>query len=313
MSSTIDSPVVRLDHVTRRYGRTPALDGVTLDVAAGHVVGVLGPNGSGKTTLLKTIAGLLPPSGGRAETLGAGTLDLDGERLARIGYVNQETELLDWLTVGETMDLARAHQPRWDADLAAALGDRFELSRRQKVGALSAGRRQGLGIILGVAHRPDLLLLDEPASALDPIARQDVLDLLMDLIQEQPRTILISSHILTDVEKVIDQVLVLAGGAVRCFAPLDELRESFWEVRLSGPDGHLPAHLPLSGVRHVVRDAASAVVVLQNADRAALDAEVASLGGRAEIRNLGFEAIYRLLVTGEVAGPAAPQTQEVRS
>jgi len=297
MTAAPATPVVRTENLGRRFGDKRALDGVTLDIAPGQVVGVLGPNGSGKTTLLKAIAGLLAPSHGRAITLGTDALALTGDQLQNIGYVSQEGELLDWLTVGETLDLVRAHHPRWDTALADTLLARFELGRKYKVGGLSTGQKQGLGIILGVAHRPRLLLLDEPAAALDPVARQDFLDLLMELVQEQPRTIMISSHILTDVEKVIDQVLILTRGAVRLFAPLDEVRESFWRVQLGGLDGGLPDELALSGVLHLERDAVSAVAVVAQPDRAVLDAELARLGCRATVRNVGFEEIYRQVVS----------------
>jgi ABC-2 type transport system ATP-binding protein len=299
MMNTASAPVISVRNLSKEYGTTRALSGVTLDIAPGQVVGVLGPNGSGKTTLLKHIIGLLRPSHGHVLTLGTEALQLDGGQMSRIGYVSQESELLDWLTVGETIDLARAHHPGWDSDLAATLLEKFGLGHGKKVGGLSLGNKQRLGIVLGVSHRPDLLLLDEPAASLDPVVRQDFLDLLMELIQDGERTILISSHILTDVEKVIDQVLIMDRGAVHCFQPLDDLREQYHRVELQALEGALPVELGLSGLKHVEHGGARAVATVHNPDPTILAAEVEQLGCRSEIRNLDFEEIYRLVVTGK--------------
>ena len=291
--------IVSVRNLTKEYGKTRALEGVDLEIPRGTVVGLLGPNGSGKTTLLKHITGLLRPSHGHVLTLGREALDLTGGEMARIGYVSQESELLDWLTVGETLDLARAHHPDWDDQLAGTLLERFELQRGKKVGGLSLGNKQRLGIVLGVSHRPELLLLDEPAASLDPIVRQDFLDLLMDLIQDGERTILISSHILTDVEKVIDRVLIMDRGTVHCFQPLDELREEYFRVSLQALQGELPRDLGLTGLKHSQHEGAGALVTVHNPDRAQLLGEVERLSCRSEIRNLEFEEIYRLVVTGK--------------
>lgn len=225
-----DIPAVRFAGVTRHFGATCALRGIDLEIPADTVVGVLGPNGGGKTTLLRHIPGLLLPSSGTVTTLGADAARLDDGRLARIGYVSQETPLLGWVTCGELIAYVRAGHPRWNDDLARRLADTFAIDPRRRVGSLSTGERQRLAILIGVAHEPDLLLLDEPASALDPIARQEFLDLVIGMVQVPGRTILISSHILTDVEKVIDRVLILVDGAVRWFGTLDDLRETHHRV-----------------------------------------------------------------------------------
>jgi ABC-2 type transport system ATP-binding protein len=301
MMTPAANTVISIRNLSKEYGKTRALSGVDLDIPQGSVVGVLGPNGSGKTTLLKHICGLLRASHGHVITLGHEALDLGGDEVAQIGYVSQESELLDWLTVGETIDLARAHHPEWDATLAQTLMDRFELKRGQKVGSLSLGQKQRLSIVLGVSHRPKLLLLDEPAASLDPVVRQDFLDLLMELIQDGERTILISSHILTDVEKVIDQVLIMDRGTVHCFQPLDDLREEYYRVELNALQGSLPEEIALTGLKHLEHDGAQAVATVHNPDRRQLDDELDGLNCRTNLRNLDFEEIYRLVVTGRSA------------
>ena len=291
--------IISVRNLSREFGATKALSGVSLEIGSGSVVGVLGPNGCGKTTLMKHMIGLLLPSHGHVEVFGTEAKDLTGAQVARIGYVSQDSELLTWLNVGETLDFARAHHPGWNEQLAERLVKEFELKRHPKVGPLSGGQKQRLSIVLGVAHEPEVLLLDEPAAALDPIVRQDFLDLLMELIQDGDRTILISSHILTDVEKVIDKVLIMDQGAVHCFQPLDDLREEYFRVSLSALTGELPKELALSGLKHVARSGAVATVTIHNPQRAELEREVERLGCKAEIRHLEFDEIYRLVVTGK--------------
>ena len=291
--------VISVRNLSREFGAIKALSGVSLDIESGSVVGLLGPNGCGKTTLMKHIIGLYLPSHGHVEVFGTEARELSGDQMTRIGYVSQDSELMSWLNVGETLDFARAHHPHWDESLAARLVGEFELQRHQKVGELSGGQKQRLSIVLGVAHRPQLLLLDEPAAALDPVVRQDFLDLMMELIQAPDRTILISSHILTDVEKVIDKVLIMDHGTVHCFQPLDDLREEYYRVSLNALGGKLPTELGLSGVKHVVRDGGGATVTIHNPQRSGLERELAQLACKAEMRHLEFEEIYRLVVTGK--------------
>ncbi|MBE0564888.1 MAG: ABC transporter ATP-binding protein, partial [Krumholzibacteria bacterium] len=256
-----EQPVARLRGVSKHYGATRALADVTLDILPGTIVGVLGPNGSGKTTLLGHVPGLLLPTAGTVETFGQPAARLDDAALARIGYVSQEPRLMEWLTVGETIDFVRAGRPRWDEALAQRLLKDFALDAGKRVGALSPGLRQRLAILLAVAPQPDLLLLDEPAASLDPVARHDFLLLLMELIQDGGRTILISSHVLSDVEKVVDTVLVINGGRVHCHQPLDELRETYHRVDLAAVAGELPDPLPLPGLLTVTGDRRRAMAV----------------------------------------------------
>jgi ABC-2 type transport system ATP-binding protein len=294
-----EQPVVRLRGVSKHYGTTRALADVSLDILPGTIVGVLGPNGSGKTTLLGHVPGLLLPTAGTVETLGVPAARLDDATLARIGYVSQEPRLMEWLTVGETIAFVRAGRPRWDEALAQRLLKDFALDAGKGVGALSPGLRQRLAILLAVAPQPDLLLLDEPAASLDPVARHDFLLLLMELIQDGGRTILISSHVLSDVEKVVDTVLVINGGRVHCHQPLDELREAYHRVDLAAVTGELPDPLPLPGLLTVTGDRRRAMAVCGHVPRRQVEAAARALGADAQVRGLAFEEIYRLIATAD--------------
>lgn len=294
-----EQPVVRLRGVSKHYGATRALADVSLDILPGTIVGVLGPNGSGKTTLLGHVPGLLLPTAGTVETFGRPAARLDDDALARIGYVSQEPRLMEWLTVGETIGFVRAGRPRWDEALAQRLLKDFALDAGKRVGALSPGLRQRLAILLAVAPQPDLLLLDEPAASLDPVARHDFLLLLMELIQDGGRTILISSHVLSDVEKVVDTVLVINGGRVHCHQPLDELRETYHRVDLAAVAGDLPDPLPLPGLLTVTGDRRRAMAVCGHVPRRQVEEAARALGADAQVRGLAFEEIYRLIATAD--------------
>lgn len=294
-----ERPIIRLRGVSKLYGATRALDDVSLDIAAGTIVGVLGPNGSGKTTLLGHLPGLILPTSGTVETFGVPAARLGDAELARIGYVSQEPRLPEWLTVAETIEFVRTGRAGWDAALAKRLLADFELDPARSVGALSPGLRQRLAILVAVAPRPELLILDEPAASLDPVARHDFLRLLMELIQDQGRTILISSHVLSDVEKVVDSVLVINGGQVHCHQPLDDLREAYHRVDVMAIGADLPDPLPLPGLLTVSGDRRRAMAVCGHVPRQQVEAAARALGAEAKVRGLEFEEIYRLIATSD--------------
>lgn len=294
-----EQPVVRLRGVSKRYGSTLALNDVSLDIMPGTIVGVLGPNGSGKTTLMGHLPGLLLPTSGTVETFGTPAARLDDAQLGRIGYVSQEPRLMDWLTVAELADFVRAGRPSWDDALATRLLKDFGLDADKQVSALSPGLRQRLAILLAVAPRPDLLLLDEPAASLDPVARHDFLQLVMELIQDGDRTILISSHVLSDVEKVVDTVLVINNGQLHCHQPLDELRETYHRVDVTAVAGELPDPLPLPGLLTVTGDRRRAMAVCGHVPRREVETAARALGADAQVRGLAFEEIYRLIATAD--------------
>ncbi len=292
-------PVIKVRNLSKDFKSKHALRDVNLEIHAGSVVGVLGPNGCGKTTLFKHLIGLLQPSRGGVETFGTDAARLDPSQLGKIGYVSQQSELIDHLTVRETINFTEAHYLNWDKDLAQRLLDDFKLNDNSNVGSLSVGQKQRLSIVLGVSHRPELLILDEPAASLDPVIRQDFLDLLMELIQQPECTILISSHILTDVQKIIDKVLIIDEGMVHCFQDLDDLREEYYSITLRSLSGALKTDIQLTGLKHLDHQGASAIVKLHNPDADLVKREVAELNCQADISRLEFEDIYRLIVSGK--------------
>jgi len=291
--------IIRMEGVSKAFGRTRALDGVNLAVHPGRIIGLLGANGAGKSTLLRTIIGLYLPDQGRVETFGCLARDLGPKELARIGYVHQEGELLNWMTVGQLLRYVAAYYPNWNRDLERRYIADFEVDEKARVGTLSPGERQKVAILIAIGFEPELLILDEPASALDPIARARFLDLLLELIQTENRTILISSHILSDVEKVIDHVIIMDQGQIIRDCAFDDLREQYARVRLTALHGPLPAQLPFAGVLACQRSGSEALLTLQGQSPQSIEESARSIDCKAEIQPLPLDDIYRLVMEEE--------------
>jgi len=293
-----DEPIIRVENLSKGFDQVQALKSVSLTIHPGRIVGLVGANGGGKSTLLRTVVGLYLPDGGSCTTFGREAGKLRPEDLARIGYVHQEGELIDWMTVDQMVRYVAAYYPGWNGELEERFRSRFEVDGHRRVGVLSPGERQKLAILLAIGFEPELLILDEPAAALDPIARQGFLDLLLDIIQDAGRTILISSHILSDIEKIIDHVLILDRGTILRDAGFDELREEFSKVRLTSLNGPLPETLPFEELLACERSGAEALLTLRTLPRGAMEAAAESLGCTLELLPLSFEEIYRLIIEG---------------
>ena len=224
--------VIEASGLGKRYGRRQALADCTLAVPAGRVTGLVGPNGAGKTTLLQLAAGLLVPTSGTIRVLGerpAGT----PAQLARVGFVAQDTPVYSGLSVAGHLRMGAWLNPGWDSELAARRISQLGLDLRQRAGSLSGGQRAQLALTLATAKRPELLLLDEPVASLDPLARREFLRGLMETVAEQQVSVVLSSHLIADIERVCDYLIVLTGSRVRIAGETEELLAS--HHRLSGP------------------------------------------------------------------------------
>ena len=231
--------VMQTEGLGKRYRKLWALAGCTLSIPAGHVVGLVGPNGAGKSTLLNLATGMLAPTTGRIEVLGG--LPAGPAQLAKVGYQAQDTPLYAGLPVADHLRLGAHLNPGWDAELARARVGRLGLDFRQKAGTLSGGQRAQLALTLATAKRPELLILDEPVASLDPLARREFLQHLMEAVAEQQVSVVLSSHLISDLERACDYVIVLADSRVRVAGPVDELLAA--HHLLSGPRRD-PASLP---------------------------------------------------------------------
>jgi ABC-2 type transport system ATP-binding protein len=224
----------------KRYRRTQALADCTLSVPAGRVAGLVGPNGAGKTTLLHLATGLLAATSGTIEVLG-GRPASSPAQLARVGFVAQDTPVYATLSVADHLRMGERLNPGWDAGLARARISRLGLDPAKKAGKLSGGQRAQLALTLAMAKRPGLLLLDEPVASLDPLARREFLQGLMEATADQQLSVVLSSHLVTDLERVCDYVIVLVASRVRVAGEVDRLLAT--HHLLTGPRRE-PAALP---------------------------------------------------------------------
>jgi ABC-2 type transport system ATP-binding protein len=224
----------------KRYGRRWALRDCTLSVPAGRVVGLVGPNGAGKTTLLQLAVGLLAPTSGTIEVLG-GEPAGNPAQLGRVGFVAQDTPIYGALSVADHLRLGAWLNPGWDAGMARRRIDQLGLDSRQRAGKLSGGQRAQLALTLALAKRPELLILDEPVASLDPLARREFLQHLMEAVAEHELSVLLSSHLVADLERVCDHLVVLVASRVQIAGEVEELLAS--HHRLTGARRD-PASLP---------------------------------------------------------------------
>ncbi|MFZ0668152.1 MAG: ABC transporter ATP-binding protein [Acidimicrobiales bacterium] len=214
--------VIETERLGKRYGRKWALTDCTLSVPEGQVVGLVGPNGAGKTTLLHLSVGLLAPSSGTIEVLGAKPSGSPAQ-LASVGFVAQNTPTYAGMTIADHLKFGAWTNPRWDNEVARKRIDQLGLDPDQKAGKLSGGQRAQLALTLAIAKRPELLILDEPVASLDPLARRDFLKVLMEVVAEQGVTVVLSSHLVADLERVCDYLIVLVNSQVQVSGEIDDL------------------------------------------------------------------------------------------
>jgi ABC-2 type transport system ATP-binding protein len=223
--------VLTANGLTKRFGRRVALSDCTLSIPPGRVVGLVGPNGAGKTTLLQIAVGMQPQTSGTIEVLGAAPAQ-DARQLARVGFVAQDSPTYAHLSVADHLRLGEHMNPRWDQRLAAERVASLKLDPAQKAGKLSGGQRAQLALTLAIAKRPDLLVLDEPVASLDPLARRRFLQGLMAFIADQGASVILSSHLVSDLERVCDYLVVLVASQVQAAGEVEELMAT--HVRLTG-------------------------------------------------------------------------------
>lgn len=209
------SNALETTHLSKRYGRTWALQDCTLALPAGRVAALVGPNGAGKTTLLNLSVGLLSPTEGHVQVFGCSPLTQTTETLPRLGFVAQDHPLYKDFTVADLLTLGRKLNPRWDDPLARARIQKLGIPLDRRTGKLSGGQQAQVALVLALAKRPDLLLLDEPLASLDPLARREFLRTLLDATVESSLTVLLSSHIIGDLERVCDYLIILSASHVQ--------------------------------------------------------------------------------------------------
>jgi len=222
----VSEPVINVSELTRRFGAKTAVASVSVSLPRGAVYGLVGANGAGKTTLIKHILGLLRADSGSVRVFGLDPVADPVGVLSRIGYLSEENDLPGWMRVDELIHYSRAFYPAWDDAYAEELRQTFALDPTAKIRNLSKGQKARAGLLVALAYRPELLVLDEPSSGLDPIVRKDILGAVIRTIAAEGRTVLFSSHLLEEVEQVADHVTMIDRGRIVLSAPLIEIKES---------------------------------------------------------------------------------------
>ena len=236
-----------------RYGRRQALTDCTLNIPPGHVVGLVGPNGAGKSTLLKLACGLLRPTSGSIRVLGNAP-GSHPEQLTRVGFLAQDAPVYPQLSVADHLRLGAHLNPRWDQDFAERRVAQLDLDPAQKAGKLSGGQRAQLALTVAAGKRPELLLLDEPVASLDPLARREFLKHLMESVADNDTSVVLSSHLISDLERVCDYLIVLVSSRVRLAGEVDQITAAHHRIVCTRRDPDtLPAGLEVVSAEHTDR------------------------------------------------------------
>lgn len=234
---------VHVESLSRAFRGKQALSNVTMKVPTGSVFGLVGLNGAGKTTLIRHIIGSMTPIHGSVSVLGRDPTVQPERLLGRIGYMTEEDSLPSWMRVSDMLQFCRTVYPTWSDDYAAELCEMFSLSPKASLKSLSKGGRARAALLAAIGHRPELLILDEPSSGLDPIARADILEAIIRTTVEEGRTVLFSSHLLDEIDRVCDHIALIHEGKLLETSTADELASRYSELvyRTEDPDARLPS------------------------------------------------------------------------
>ncbi|MEX0727494.1 MAG: ABC transporter ATP-binding protein [Planctomycetaceae bacterium] len=282
---------IRTANLWKNFGSTQVLRGITLDIPAGTVVGLLGANGAGKSTLIKCLVGLLRPTQGNSELLGDDSLQLSAEVKERLGYVPQDIRLYSWMTVEQIIQYTSAYYPKWDQKLVDKLITNWDIPRTHRIGPLSPGQLQKLGLLLAMGPHPDLLILDEPVAALDPLARREFLRSLLEFAQEENKTILFSTHITSDLERVASHVVMLRAGEVDLYEELDALKDRVKRVRIVA-EGDFPPSFEIPNAVQIEVTGKLAIATVVGADDALVSLLKQKWTATVSVEDLNLEEIF---------------------
>ena len=272
-------------------GGKEVLRGVDLEIPRGTVLGLLGKNGAGKTTLIKCILGLLKPTSGTATLLGEDAWDLSAEAKERLAYVPQVVTLYLWMKAKHILAYTAAFYRNWNADLAAELVQRWEIPVEERVATLSVGQLQRLSIVMSLAYEPELLILDEPAASLDPVARREFLIEVLNIADQSNRTVVFSTHITSDIERVADTVAILKEGKVVYHGELGELKDSVKRLHFSAA-APLPRNFAVPGALSMRIDGSHAMVATRDVTPEVISELCKLWKADVQIEDLSLEDIF---------------------
>ncbi len=298
IETTDRSPALVVEGLTRRYGAAVAVENLYLTVPRGTVLGLLGPNGAGKSTALRMIIGLLRPTSGTVRVLGLDPFQKPSQVRQQIGYVPETPQIYRWMTVLEVLRFCRALYVGWNDQQAELMLDTFQLPSSRRVRQLSKGMLAKLSLVIALAHEPQLLILDEPLSGLDPLARDEFLDGVLLGLCGGERTVIFSSHQLDEVNRLSDSVAVLHAGRLLTHCPLDELR-SAKRVRAVLLDGRLPLQPPREAVWQQVNRREWSLTIYPFSHEILERLQATNPIQRIDVDDLSLDDIFKDLIRGQ--------------
>jgi ABC-2 type transport system ATP-binding protein len=302
MTTTADhGPAIELVGLTKRFGRTPAVDDLSLQIARGSTFGLIGPNGAGKTTTIKMLMGMLRATAGQARVLGMDVFAEPVRVKQRVGYVPESHHVYRWMRVAEVIGFCRSLYDSWNDATCRQMLDLFDLDLRKKVKHLSKGMLGKLSLLLAVAHDPEVLVLDEPMLGLDPVAREEFLDGVLRAICERGRAVLFSTHTLDDVQRLADTVGILYGGRLLVHRNIDELLTTTKRIRATLRDGSRPERPPSDTIWQRVDGREWLVTVADFSPEKVERIRAENAVDHVEVVDLGLEDLFKDFIRGKRA------------
>ncbi len=300
--NTKDELAIEMIGVTKRFGRTLAVDAVSLAVPRGSILGFIGPNGAGKTTTIRMLMGLLAMDSGAARVLGYDVARQADEVRLRVGYVPEQHFIYRWMRVGEVVRFCRSLYETWNDSLCDELLDQFDLPARKKVKALSKGMLVKLALLLAISHEPELLILDEPTAGLDPLIREEFLEgVLRSFTSADGRSVLFSSHTLHDIQRVADSIAIINEGRLIMQCPADDLLTRTKRIRLTLSSDTPPPELTAMGIHHRI-DGRECILTVGDFSADTVAALSAVEGVEAvEVMDIALEEIFKDYIRGRRA------------
>lgn len=282
---------IEVSGLCKSFGKHTVLRDVDWSIPKGAVVGLLGTNGSGKTTLIQCLLGMLRADSGSVVIDGEDAWDLSAGAKARIGYVDQRPKFYPWMNGADLLKYVGAMYPHWNDSLCAEYAKQWDVPLTKSFGKLSPGEQHKVAILTALGNEPDLLILDEPVSSLDPLARRAFLKSLLDIARDENRTILFSTHITSDVERVASHVAFLHDGRIQWFDELDVTKEHIRRLRFRSKQ-RFPASFAIPGALHIQIDGSMAVAAVAETSDADIDAVCARYDASVEVEELNLEEIF---------------------
>ncbi len=292
-------PAIEIRGLTKQFGRSVAVKNLSLSIPRGCAFGLLGPNGAGKSTTLRMLMATLAPTAGEARVLGIDVRDNPTLVKQKVGYVPETHHIYRWMRVGEVIGFCCSCYPTWNEAICRDMLDRFALDPRKKVRHLSKGTLVKLALVLAVSHEPELLLLDEPLAGLDPIAREEFLDGVLQSICDRGHTVVISSHMLDDVRRLADRLAILYEGQVLVEGDVDQLLATTKRVSVTLRDGSRPEKQPEGTLWHSIRGRQWLATIRDFSPEKERQVRALEYAECVEVHDLDLEELFKDYVKGQ--------------